>query len=223
MKKIITGLGIILTSMSAANAQLFDFDSIADAGNSNEATGVSVSGSVAVDLALRTLKFTINNDSTGSIGDMVAFGFWNAPNPAGTAEVLYSGFSHTTGNSWNGPVDRVNDLWSMGETESYEGAEAVNQGSGNDGVAQGDSAMFTFSALLVPGQDLEGVVARWTANNEDTVGSNSDLRVRFQSTPNGGSDKLYINLRAVPEPSYYGMIGASALVLLIAARRFKKK
>ena len=137
--------------------------------------------------------------------------------------MMFSAFSHTTGNSWNGPEDRVDALWSMAEAVYYEGAEAVNAGSGGDGLAQGDSAMFTFSALLAPGQDLEGVVAHWTANTADTVGSNSDLRFRFQSTPNGGSDKLYVNLRAVPEPSTYGIIGASALVLLIAARRFKKK
>jgi len=211
--------------MSAANAQLelFDFSAVAGVGNSNEATGVSVSGTAVVDLTLRTIKFTMNNDSTGSAGELTEFGFWNTPNPLGTAEIVYSGFSHTTGNNWTGPVDRINDLWDVGLTESYEGATADNRGAGGDGIAQGNSAMLTFTAMPVPNQDLEGLVARWAASNENTKDSNSDLRIRFQSTPDDGSDKLYVNLRAVPEPSTYGIIGSSALVLLIATRRFKKK
>jgi hypothetical protein len=218
MKKIITSLGILIISITAANAQLFIFSSVADSGNSNEATGVSVSGSVLVDVIGGTVKFTLNNDNTGSIGDLTEFGFWNTADGSNELDWI-TPISHTTGKNWTGPVDRVTDLWGNGDL--YEGAVADNRGSGGDGIAKGDSAMFTFTADGF--QDLTGLISVWTANTNNTKGSNSDLRVRFQSTPNGGSDKLYIDLKAVPEPSTYGIIGASALVLLIAARHFKRK
>jgi hypothetical protein len=234
MKKIIPTISLLLASLSLANAQLFDFDffGVSDTSNSEENQGVAVSGSVQVDVGAGSVKFTINNLSgTGSYpyADLTGFGFWNEPQGGGTP-YTYSGFSHTDNatayTSWANTND-ISDLWQSGD--SYYGAEANSPaGYQKNGLNGGSSAMFTFTGASA---DLTDLVNAWTnegivSNDKQLPTNQHDIRFRFQSVGGenvGGSEKLYLDLRPVPEPSTYGMIGASALVLLIVARRFKRK
>lgn len=234
MKKLFTIGSLLLASLSLANAQLYDFSffGVADNTNSEENTGVGVSGSVLVDVGAGSIKFTINNLNDGGgtypYADLVAFGFWNEPQGGGTP-YTYSGFSHTDNatsyQSWTA-TNNISDLWQSGD--SYYGAEAGSPaGYQKNGLNGGSSAMFSFTGAS---SDLTALVNAWT--NEGVISPDKqlpanqhDIRFRFQSIggEDGDSEKLYLDLQPVPEPSTYGMIGASLLVLLVVARRFRRK
>lgn len=227
MKKLITIGSLLLASLSLANAQiyLFDFFGTSDSTNSTESTGVAVSGTVDVDVGAGSIEFNINNLSDGSsypYADLVGFGFWNEPAGGGTP-YTYTGISTTDPGNWTS-TNSFPELWSG----SYHGAVADSPtGFQQNGIDGGASAMFAFTGASGGPLALQGLVDAWT--NEGVVSNSSsdqhDIRFRFQSVgdDNEGSEKLYLNLRPVPEPSTYGMIGASALVLLVIARRFRKK
>ena len=227
----------MLLTMAGLNAQplLYDFFAESNASNSSENTGVAVSGSVIVDTTLGTVKITINNlagtakSGGGNYGpgDIVAFGFHDSTDSSGANSLIFGLTSDTTGEDWS-PVDPFTQMWAAGQP--YYGAEADNKGDapGNptsDAIADGEmGVMFTFTTADLVG--LGNVAAYWAGNDSENWSSSNpsaDMLFRLQSTDDGGSEKLAVNLVEVPEPSTYGLFGAAALTALIAFKRFRRK
>lgn len=205
MKKavFVTAAMAVAAASGAVSADIVNIQS--DSANSTEGLG-TFTGSVEYNFVADSsgiLTITLNNTSNVDNGGFIT-GFLFNMDSADAVATLTSGthpFDQATGNGLNGQP--FGDPFDAG---AAIGGKFEGGGNPNDGVAVGDTGIFTFD---ITASDAAGLSA-WSFL---TGPYDFNFIVRFRGFEDGGSDKV----PAVPTPGALALLGTAGV--LVSGRR----